>query len=532
MKQKITKHTLTLNPVDIQTFIEHLGDYLQELKLDRRNILHLKLSLEEILLRWQDHFGPDTPLEVSAGSRFGQPQIWMSVAGEPCNPMDMQYDELDWSSRLLADMGYAPAYSYRRGTNSVWLKLKKKKRNPVVNILLAAGLAILLGVLGLTFVPEQAAVIAAAFLAPVRGTLLGVLSAVAVPMIFLSVMLGVCGTGDTSTFSEIGNKMLLRFIRKLLIFTLIAGAVSAPFFSLNMSGGSLNAEQFTGALQMFLDILPVNILDPFLTGNTLQIMVIAVAAGLAILTLGPRTDGVKKFAEEANSIIYLLLEWVSSLIPLIVFFVLLETICGGNFASLTSIWKPLLIVLAFCPLIPLADLLLISRRFKVSPFKLMKKMAPTILIALATSSSAAAYSTNVDCCEHRLGIDHRLTGFGVPLGAVIYMPLTAVFFLACIFYGAEQYAIACSPIWLIVACITSTLLAIAIPPIPGGAVACYAIMFAQMGIPAEAIVFAVALEVIVDRFGTATNLAALQLELIALSHKLGLLNEETLRADN
>lgn len=533
MKKKAVKMTLTLSHNDIHSLIEKLEEYLQKLQMESRNILQLKLSIEEILLRWQDHFGTEKTVDFICGSRFGQPQIQLCVPGEPCNPLDIQYEELDWSARLLADLGFVPAYTYRRGTNTVWLKLKKKKKlNPIMKIVISALLAIILGVIGVVVAPEQTAVLTTAFLAPVRNTLLGVLSAIAVPMIFLSVMLGVCGTGDTSTFSEIGNKMLSRFIAKLFIFTFIAGILIAPLFNLHFAEGSMDAEQFSGAVQMFLDILPTNLVQPFLTGNTLQIMVISIAFGLAILTLGSRVDSVRKFAEEANSIVYLLLEWVSNLIPLIIFFVLLSTFWGGDFSSLTSIWKPLLVVLVCCPLLPLADLLLTSRRFRVSPLRLMKKMAPTILIALATSSSAAAYSTNVDCCKNRLGIDHRITGFGVPLGAVIYMPLTAIFFLSCIYYGAEQYGVSCSYVWIIVACIIAGLLAIAIPPIPGGAIACYSIMFAQMGIPAEAIVFAVAIEVIVDRFGTASNLAALQLELVSLSGKLGLLDEETLRADN
>lgn len=56
----------------------------------------------------------------------------------------------------------------------------------------------------------------------------------------------------------------------------------------------------------------------------------------------------------------------------------------------------------------------------------MKKVAPTFLIGLSTASSAAAYSTNVECCEKQLGIDRQIINFGIPLGQVVFMPGAAV----------------------------------------------------------------------------------------------------------
>jgi hypothetical protein len=46
------------------------------------------------------------------------------------------------------------------------------------------------------------------------------------------------------------------------------------------------------------------------------------------------------------------------------------------------------------------------------------------------------------------------------------------------------------PVWFIIAVITSSLLAIALPPLPGVGLMLYSTMFAQMGIPVEAIVLA------------------------------------------
>ena len=57
-------------------------------------------------------------------------------------------------------------------------------------------------------------------------------------------------------------------------------------------------------------------------------------------------------------------------------------------------------------------------------------------------------------------------------------------------YFAQEYGVEVNPVWFIIAVITSSLLAIALPPLPGVGLMLYSTMFAQMGIPVEAIVLA------------------------------------------
>ena len=52
---------------------------------------------------------------------------------------------------------------------------------------------------------------------------------------------------------------------------------------------------------------------------------------------------------------------------------------------------------------------------------------------------------------------------------------------------AEIYGVKISPVWLITALIIAVVLAVATPPIPGGALACYTILLLQLEIPAQAI---------------------------------------------
>lgn len=75
-------------------------------------------------------------------------------------------------------------------------------------------------------------------------------------------------------------------------------------------------------------------------------------------------------------------------------------------------------------------------------------MFPAFLIALTTASSSAAYGTNMNCCEEKLGINSRITNFGLPLGIVLYMPGTAINYLTVGMYMAVCYQVAINLSWL------------------------------------------------------------------------------------
>ena len=110
----------------------------------------------------------------------------------------------------------------------------------------------------------------------------------------------------------------------------------------------------------------------------------------------------------------------------------------------------------------------------------------------------------------------------------MFPPGTAIYFLLICIHAAETYAVQCSVAWFILAIFTATVLAIASPPIPGGTLTCYTIMFSQLGLPEEALVVALALDVLFDFLATGLNMFCLQLNLVIQAKKMGLLDKAIL----
>ena len=351
-------------------------------------------------------------------------------------------------------------------------------------------------------------------------------------MVFLSVAWGIYGIGDTATFGRIGKRMILHFVGMVFLICTVCVILSLSFFDLNLALHSGGTSQLSSLFQMILGFIPTDIVTPFQEGNSLQIILLGGAIGVALLILGKQTEVVAQTVEQINYVVQFLMEIISTLVPSFIFIVLVQMIWSGTLDVVLSAWKPLLVFLGAALIISAAMILFAAWRGRVTPVLLMKKGLPTFIIGLTTASSVASFGTCATICERKLGISNHITSFGIPLGIVMFPPATAMYFIIICIYAAEVYGVECSLVWFVLAIFSAGVLAIASPPIPGGTLTCYTIMFTQLGLPEEALVVALALDVLCDFVATGMNMFCLQMELVIQSKKMGLLKEEVLQKTN
>lgn len=502
---------------------------LGEWGADSRNILQIRLAVEETLLKYQEVFGAEAVFVRKDTRHFKRLRLELCVAGERYDPFDAEEEQSSEVLRgLLANMGVVPTWQYKNGENRVVFTPRKKKRSQMASLVLAAALAILCGGLCRLMPEGVRTFLADELTGPLFNRFMGLLSAIAGPMVFLSVAWGIYSIGDLAAMGRIGKRMIGRFMLMTVLLTLPACAAALPLFDLRSGGSGLF--DFSELFQMILDIIPENFFTPFAEGNPLQIIFVAVLIGMAMLILGNKATVAASFVEQSNYIVQLIMEAVSAFVPLFVFGSIFNMILANDFWILGSAYKLILAMLLGDGILLAAYLMLVCVKRKVHPAVLTRKMMPTFLIALTTASSSAAFGINMECCEKDLGIDRRIVNFGVPLGQVIFMPGVSVMFLAVGLCMAEIYGVTVSPVWMATACIIAIVLAVAAPPIPGGALTCYTILFVQLNIPLEAIAVTIALNVILEFAATAVNLFCLQAELVELAAGLDLLDVERLRA--
>ena len=89
--------------------------------------------------------------------------------------------------------------------------------------------------------------------------------------------------------------------------------------------------------QMVLNIIPGNIISPFRTGNALQIIFLACICGAGTLVLGDSVSGMAKIVSQINTLIQLLMTYISKLIPLFVFICMMNLFLSGNLKNISSL---------------------------------------------------------------------------------------------------------------------------------------------------------------------------------------------------
>ena len=192
-------------------------------------------------------------------------------------------------------------------------------------------------------------------------------------------------------------------------------------------------------------------------------------------------------------------------------------------------WKPIVAFVLVVGALFVLMLVTVASKEEVKIGKLLKKMLPTFLIGFGTASSVAANGECSDSLHRQLGVNKRFVEFGQPVGGVIFMPSTAINFMVCAVYMASYYKIDVSILWYIIAIMLCTFVAIATPPVPGGAIAAYTVIFTQLGIPSEAVAIVVTLDIIFDLVSTSFDGAFLQLELIRQADENNMLDFKILK---
>ena len=118
---------------------------------------------------------------------------------------------------------------------------------------------------------------------------------------------------------------------------------------------------------------------------------------------------------------------------------------------------------------------------------------------------------------------------GFPIGIVIYMPCVSVYFASISLYLAELYHVKVSLSWFIMVVLISSVLAIAVPPVPGAMLTCYGILLSQLGIPSEGLLLAAAMDIIMDFVFAGFIIVHLMIEMVLQAASLDMLDRSTIQ---
>ena len=347
---------------------------------------------------------------------------------------------------------------------------------------------------------------------------------VAIPTVALAILTAMASLGEGNSMGRVFAKtlsftVLTSFVAALVgmvLFIVIdpgmidANVVSAVADNADaMAQISRTPETVYGHI---LSAIPNNLVNPFLTGNVLSIVLISAGVGIAIAALEKKSDNVKTLHKALCGLQEVFFTMIKGLIwALPVGIVAFAAQLAAQMSAgvvVGSIGKYVLVVLGGNVLQFFVVLPLFCFARGIDGYKLMRQMTPALLMALFTKSSAATLPVTVATAEKNMKAKPWIARFILPLCCTINMNGCAAFILVTSLFvmrNSPDCGIALTLPTMLAWCVVAVVCAIGNAGVPMG---CYFLTLSLMaGVGGNLMILGVILPIytIIDMIETAEN---------------------------
>lgn len=527
----IRRKSFQLTNDNIDLISGYVLDEMDAERISTENKIKTRLSVEEALLRMQEHFGEETVITVSSYRRIGRHYIEVRLKGDAYNPLRFSASEFEEWNQILSYSDYQPDFQYSGHTNLVRWSAPVLKKHPAV----VSGIAILSGlILGLAgkAVSSNPAVLKAlmAFLNPVEEIWIRLLNVLCGPVIFLLIITTVMNMDSITRQGDSTARFLTRIFRMSLLSSVFSMFVCVAIFpNMHLGGFKNTASDFEFLL---LELVPEDVVTPFASSNGPQLLLLGIVIGSALVASGKKYHLMTGLIQEANGLGLRITEWMSNTAPVFLCFLIAYEIIDEETQLLIHMWIPVLIFLATSFIIMALATILTARIEGISPMNLTRSLTGPFVQTIKSGSADPVFKyTFKNCCE-KLGIDEKYAEAGLQIGLVMYMPVSASGTLIFVLYTANRYNVNATFMWYVMAVVVAVAMSVAVPPVPGVGILTYVVMFAQLGLPAKALIAAMLFDVLSSLIIAAANQYLLQLELIVSADRMAMLDRGVLRSDS
>jgi aerobic C4-dicarboxylate transport protein len=283
-------------------------------------------------------------------------------------------------------------------------------------------------------------------LKPLGDGFIALIKMLIAPIIFLSVVLGIAGVSDVKKVGRVGVKAILYFevvsSIALLIGLLVVNTLR-PGSGFNADPATLDAEavaKYASAAKeqstadFLLHIIPKTFTDAFTgNGDLLQVLLLAVLFGFALLRLGRLGEQVVDVFEAISKVFFGMMAMIMKLAPIGAGAAMAFTIGRYGVDALGPLAKLMGSFYLTCALFVLIVLGTIARLCGFSILRFIRYIRDELLLVLGTSSSESALVPLMRKLE-RLGCSKPVVGLVVPSGysfnldgTNIYLTMAAIF---------------------------------------------------------------------------------------------------------
>jgi len=369
----------------------------------------------------------------------------------------------------------------------------------------------------------------------IGSTFVQLLQVVVVPLVFLAITVSIARLREVANAARLAAQTLLWFMITSLIAVSIGltlGLLTNPGERTSIDAGAAAAAETTGSWTDFLTgLVPANFLGiaadaEGVSFNVLQIVVLAIAIGVAVLKTGDKAMPFLAFCESALAVIQTVLWWIIRLAPIGTLGLIGNAVATYGWDALSPLAVFTVDVYVGCALVMFVVYPILARVHGLDPIKFFTGAWPAIQLAFVSRSSVGTMPLTQAVTTRNLGVPQEYAAFAVPFGATtkmdgcaaIYPSLAAIFVAQ--FFGIELG-------------ITDYLLIVFVSVIGSaatagltGATVMLTLTLSTLGLPLEGVGLLLAIDPILDMMRTATNVAGQALVPLIVAKREGILDLE------
>ena len=369
---------------------------------------------------------------------------------------------------------------------------------------------------------------------------MALLRMVVIPLVVASLICGVTRMKDFGRLRRIGGRAAAWYVTTSF-FAITTGLVLVNLFrpgervELPMAIDDVDIPDPSGIWEMILSMVPPNVVAAAADFELLPLIFFSLLFAVFALRIGG--DHQKTIYDFFNAIFEVMLKMtlfvialapvgIAALIARLLATTGLDVLWGvaGYAATVAGA-----LAIHFVITLPLLMWLLTRR----NPYLVMHTMAATLVTAFSSASSAGTLGITLEQTENRVGVDNRVGGFVLPLGATLNMDGTALYECVAVLFIAQMYAAANPDFALTIgtqAIIVVLALAVSIGAagIPHAGLVMMVIIFEAVGLPLELIALLWAVDRPLDMSRTMVNVWSDVVGTVSIAHHEGEIDESVL----
>ncbi|MBM0205296.1 cation:dicarboxylase symporter family transporter [Micromonospora sp. STR1s_5] len=288
-------------------------------------------------------------------------------------------------------------------------------------VLLAIAIATLLGL---------AAPDLAKSMKPLGDAFVAALKVMIAPVVFCTVVLGLTQISDLGRLGRVVLKAFIYFeaaSTAALVIGLTAGNLFQPGAGLH-AGRTLESgtEQavtryqstaaHSGGMAEYLQgLIPESFVGAFARGDVLQVLILSVLFGSALISLGGTAERTVQLIAELQKVLFKIISFIMRLAPLGAFGAMAYTVGAQGGGSLLHLLKLVALVYGSCAVFVIVVLGGITTAVGLPLFKILRLVREELLIVLGTASAEAVLPQLLAKLE-RAGCERSVVGLVLPTG--------------------------------------------------------------------------------------------------------------------